>query len=235
MYVTPWRTSNTLDGSPLVASYNQEGSDTLQPSLEIPGWKVLQPPLLLFPRETLQLPSILWSSTNGTLPSVAIPTTPAQSHWMELLKASTNAATSKLLRTWAIRVHEFLKTPQAPLPTGGDHATPAAVPCSAFQATLSLVVLAEYLALSLCPTAMAYNDVGILLSSIANHPRIATSSGSSSTNEITGHSLSKLYFEAGLEVVPRNACLLTNLGSYWKKERNHEEAIRFVTPALRTS
>jgi hypothetical protein len=145
----------------------------------------------------------------------------------EWLRASTNAATSKLLRIWATRVQEFLVAQPT---VGHDYTTPAAVPCSGFQATQSPVVLAKYLALSLHPTAMSYNDLGILLSSIDGQPRISRSPGSSSTNEITVHSLSRLYFEAGLVVDPNNSYLLANMGSYWKKERNYEEAIRFVSP-----
>jgi protein O-GlcNAc transferase len=132
-----------------------------------------------------------------------------------------------LLRAWATRVQDFLETQ---LSTGRDHATPAPVPCSIFQATQSLVLLAEYLALSLFPTATSYNDLGILLSSFGDQSGGSRSSRSNSPDETTGQSLSRVYFEAGLEVDPDNAHLLANLGSYWKKERNYEEAIRFVSP-----
>ena len=185
--------------------------------------------ILLFPEEVLRLPLTLWPLTNGILPSIAVPTTPEDSRddiWMALVKASTNAATSRLLRTWAIRVQEILKTP---LPNSRDHVAPVAVPCSKFQATQSLVILASYLALSLRPTAMLYNDLGILLSSIDSEPWV---SQYNSAGEATGHNLSRLYFEAGLEADPHSECLLVNLGSYWKKERNYDEAIRFVPPVL---
>ena len=181
--------------------------------------------ILLFPEEVLRLPLTLWPLTNGVLPSIAVPTTPEDSRgdsWMALVKASTNAVTSRLLRTWATRVQGLLETPPAPV----------VVPCSSFQATRSLAILACYLALSLHPTAMLYNDLGILLSSVDSQPWV---SRSNPAGETTGHNLSRMYFEAGLEVDPHSTCLLVNLGSYWKKERNHEEAIRFVSPSLRVS
>ena len=220
---------------PGTASNRQERFAVHQPSLDVPGWKILQPTLFLSPEEVLRLPLMIWPSTDGSLPSIAaIPTAPEHSRdvRIELLKALTNAATSRLLHIWAARVQEFLGTQPS---IGPGHPTPAAVPCSTFQATQSSVVLANYLALSLHPTAMSYNDLGILLSSIDGHPRTPRSSGSTSTQETTGHTLSKLYFEAGLEVDPHNAYLLANLGSYWKKERNFEEAIRSVPPTLRAS
>lgn len=215
------------------SSDRQESFDVLQSSLEC---EILQPTVFLSPEEVLRLPLTIWSSTDGSLPSITSSIAsedPRDSVRMELLKASTNAATSRLLRLWATRVQELLRTQP---PTGGDPVTPSVVPCSAFQATQSPVVLASYLALSLHPTAMSYNDLGILLSSIDGQAVTSRPSRSNSTNETIGHDLSKLYFEAGLMVDPHNAHLLANLGSYWKKEGNYEEAIRFVSlipPALR--
>lgn len=219
---------NTVDGASPANTVRQEGFDLLEAS----GWKTLQPTLLLLPEEVLQLPLMLWPSTYGSLPSVTISTAPGNWRddvWIERMKASTNLATSRLLRTWAARVQDFLKT--QPL-TSGDHTTSGPVPCSIFQATQSLVVLAEYLALALSPTAMSYNDLGILLSSFCGQSGVSRSSGSSSLGETTGHNLSRVYFEAGLEVDADNVYLLANLGSHWKKERNYEEAIRFVPPPL---
>lgn len=209
-----------------------ESFHVLQPSLEVPGWKTVQPTLFLLPEEALGLSLMIWPSTGGSLPSIAIPTAPENSQdgvRIELINASTNSATSRLLRIWATRVQESLGTQHS---TGHDHTTPAAVPCSTFRATHSPAVLASYLALSLHPTAVPYNDLGILLASADDEHWIPRSSGSSSTNDTTGHNLSKLYFEAGLKLDPRNPYLLANLGSYWKKEKNYEEAIRFVSPAL---
>lgn len=170
---------------------------------------------------------MVWPSTDGSLPSLAFTTAsnnPPDYVRVELLKTLTNTATSRLLRAWASRVQELVEI--RPL-TEKDHAPPPSVPCSTFQATQSLVVLADYLALSLQPTVMIYNHLGILLSLINGQSRVSRSSGSSSTKEITSQNISRLYFEAGLEVDPQNAYLLMNLGSYWKKERNYEEAIRF--------
>ena len=214
---------------PPVASHQQQLSDILQPSLEVPGWGLLQPALFLFPEEVMRLPLMVWPSTEGSLPSTSISTTPERSRddaRMELLKASTKASTSRLLRIWAARVQDFLGT--QPGSMGQNHTTPAAVPCSGFQATQSPVLLASYLALSLHPTATSYNDLGILLSSIGGQPRISRSSGSRPANKTTGHNLSRFYFEAGLKVDPKNTHLLANLGSYWKREKNYEEAIRSV-------
>ena len=197
-------------------------------SLEAPERGVPQPTLLLFPEEALRLLPILWPSTRGTLPCIALPTVPGNSRddvWIERLKASTNTATSRLLRTWATRVQDLLEAQLSPT---GDYATPAAVPGSIFQATLSLVVLALYLALSLSPTAISYNDLGIVLYSLDSEPTVRRPPRSNSPNGATGHNLSRVYFEAGLEVDPHNVHLLTNLGSYWKRERNYGEAIRFV-------
>ena len=223
---------DNLDGASPAAAVRQEGFDLLR-SPEASGWKTLQPTLLLLPEDVFQLPLMLWPSTHGSLPSIAVSTAPGNSGddvRIEWMKASTNATTSRLLRAWAARVQDFLETQPS---TGRDHTTSAPVPCSIFQATQSLVVLAEYLALALSPTAMSYNDLGIFLSSFGSQPGVSQSSRSSSLGENTGHNLSRVYFEAGLEVDPDNAHLLANLGSHWKKERNYEEAIRFVSPSLR--
>lgn len=142
-----------------------------------------------------------------------------------MLKASTNAATSRLLHLWATRVQDFIETQ---ISTNKDHIASALVPCSALRATKSLVVLAEYLALALSPTAMLYNDIGILLSSLNGQSVASRSSGSSTLGDTTGHSLSRVYFEAGLEVDPQNPHLLRNLRSYWKKERKHEAKNRLA-------
>ena len=197
-------------------------------SLEEPGWRALQPTLLLFPEEALRLLLLLWPSTHGTLPSVALPTVPENSRddiWIERLKALTNIATSRLLRTWAARVQGLL---EAQLSTTGDHTTPATVPCSIFQATVSLVVLAGYLALSLSPSAISYNDLGIILSCTDSQPTARRPPSSNYPDGTTGHILSRVYFEAGLELDPHNVHLMMNLGSFWKKEGNYKEAIRFV-------
>lgn len=200
--------------------------------LRSPGsseWKILQPAPLLFPAEVIRLPSMLWPSTHGSLPSVSVsitPGNPLNGFPMERVKALTNMATSRLLRMWAKAVQGVLETQS---PTSGGQTAPAPVPCSAFQATQSLVILAEYLALALYPTAASYNEVGMLLSSLDSPSNTPRSSGSSPPGATTGHSFSKVYFEAALEVEPRNAHLFTNMGSYWKKERNYDEAIRFVS------
>jgi len=218
------------DASP-VASVEHEGFDPVR-SPETPGWRILKPTLLLFPEEALRLPLMLWPSTQGSLPSIAVSTTPGNSQddaRMEWLKALTNTATSRLLRTWATRVRDLLGAQPS---ATRDHILSTTVPGSTFHATRSLTLLADYLALSLSPTTTSYNDLGVLLSSLDSQPRISRSSRSTSPVRTTGGNLSRVYFEAGLEVDPHNALLLTNLGSYWKKERNYEEAIRSVPPSL---
>ena len=215
------------DGDSPTASTKHEGFDAFRPS-EASGPGTLQP-TLLFPEETLRLLLMLWPSTHGSLPSMVVSTAPGNlpdDIRMERLKALTNAATSRLLHAWATRVHVLLET--QPSVTLG-HAVPVIVPGSVFQATQSLAILADYLALALSPTAMSYNDLGILLSSLDSQPRVSRSSGSGSPNSTTGHDLSRVYFEAGLEVDPQSSHLLVNMGSYWKKEKNYEEAIRFVS------
>lgn len=217
------------DGS-LIASVEKEGIGVHQ-SPEAPGLKILQPTLLL-PEEALRLPLMLWPSTQGSLPSIADSAVSGDSRddvWAERVKALTHAATSRLLRTWAMRVQDLLEAHPS---TSSDQTPPAAVPDSVFHATKPVTVLANYLALSLSPTAMSYNDLGILLSSLDGQLKDSRSFRSGSPDETTGHRLSRLYFEAGLEVDPRNAHLLTNLGSYWKKEGNYEEAVRYVSPPL---
>jgi len=194
-------------------------------SLEAPGWRVLQPKLLS-PEETLRIPLMLWPSTHGVLPSIALSTGDSRGEvWIERLKASTNTATSRLLRTWATRVQDILEARPS---TTQDHVMPALVPSSTFQATLSLAVLASYLALSLSPTATSYNDLGIVLSSPDSQPIVRQPARPGSPNGAISQNPSRVYFEAGLKADPHNVYLLTNLGSHWKKEGNYEEAIRFV-------
>ena len=171
---------------------------------------------------------MLWPSIHGSLPAITAtiaPESPLDDVRTGMLKASTNAATSRLLHLWATRVQDFIETQ---ISTSKDHIASALVPCSAFRATKSLVALAEYLALALSPTATLYNDVGVLLSSLNGQSVASRSSGSGTPANTTGHSLSRVYFEAGLEMDPQNRHLLRNLGSYWKKERNYEETIRFA-------
>lgn len=219
-------------GTSPTAAVKQEGPDVLRPP-EGSGWKILQPTLLLFPEEVLRLPLKLWPSTHGSPPSIVVSTAPGNAEddvWTERVKALTKTATSRLLHTWATKVQDFLEAQSL---TGRDHTASAPVPCSIFQGTKSLVVLAEYLALALSPTAMSYNELGILLSAFDSQLRVSRSSRSGSLDETAGHNLSRVYFEVGLEVEPQNAHLLTNLGSYWKKGKNYEEAIRFVSPLSR--
>lgn len=223
----PDESQDPLDGTFPTAA-DKHGVDLLRSPGSRSEWKTLQSAPLLFPAEVLRLPSMLWPSTHGSLPSVAIsitPEDPLDGFPMERVEVLTNMATSRLLRMWAKAVQGLLGTQSS---TSGGQTASAPVPCSAFQATQSLVVLVEYLALALYPTAASYNDVGILLSSLDSQSGTSQSSGSSPPGATTGHSFSKVYFEAALEVAPRNAHLLTNLGSYWKMERNYEEAIRFV-------
>jgi len=219
------------DNASPMASVEHEGFDPLR-SPEAPGWKTLKPTLLLFPAEVLRLPLMLWPSTQGSLPSIAVLTAPGNSQdnaRMERLKALTNAATSRLLRMWATRVQDLLEAQPS---AGRDHNLPTVVPGSTFHATKSLAVLADYLALSLSPTATSYNDLGVLLSSLDSQPGVSRSSRSSSPVGTIGDNLSRAYFEAGLEVDPHNAHPLANLGSYWKRQGNYEEAIRSVPPSL---
>ena len=215
------------DGGSLTASVGHEDLDVPQ-SLETSEWRILHPALLLFPDEATQLLLMLWPSTRGSLPSVIVSAAPGNSRddvRMERLKVLTNTATSRLLRAWATRVQGLVETQPSAIP---GHTMSATIPSSIFQATQSLPILAKYLALALSPTAMSYNDLGILLSSLHGQSRVSRSSSSSSSNDTTGRDLSRVYFEAGLEVDPHNVHLLVNLGSYWKKEENYEEAIRFV-------
>ena len=225
--------TSSSDGFPADA-VEREGFDVIR-SLEASRWRVLEPTPLLFPEEVRRFPQMLWPSSHGSLPSIAISTAPGNSGddvRMERLRALTNAATSRLLRTWATRVRDLLEVQP---PTTMNHTLPTVIPSSTFQATQSPAVLANYLALSLSPAAATYNDLGILLSSIDSKPEPSQSSRGSSPSGTTGSNLSRVYFEAGLEAGPDNAHLLTNLGSYWKKERNYEEAIRFVSQPLRIS
>lgn len=220
---------DSLDGTFPTAA-DKHGVDLLR-SLGSSELKILQPAPLLFPAETLRLPLMLWPLTHGSLPSVAVSATPGDpldGFRMERIGALTNVATSRLLRMWAKAVQGFLETQSS---TSGGQTTPVPVPCSALQATESLVLLAEYLALALTPTVASYNDVGILLSSLDSQSGNPRTSGSSYPGATAGHSFAKVYFEAALGVDPRNAHLLTNMGSYWKRERNYEEAIRFVSPS----
>ena len=101
--------------------------DLLRPP-EASGWKTLQPILLLFPEEALRLPLMLWPSTHGTLPSITVSIAAGNSGEdprIEWMKASTNLATSRLLRAWGARVEDFLEARPS---TGRDHTISAPVP-----------------------------------------------------------------------------------------------------------
>jgi hypothetical protein len=83
----------------------------------------------------------------------------------------------------------------------------------------ALVLLLHYLALSLFPSASAFNDTGVVLCGMSsnaapNTPRVAS-----------GRDVARLYYEKGLQIDPTHPHLLSNFGSLLKDAGHNSSAV----------
>ncbi|KAG2071746.1 hypothetical protein BDR04DRAFT_486557 [Suillus decipiens] len=162
-------------------------------------------------------------STTGTLPNVVlfpdqakmlltvVFASPHTSHvWAALhsgqLTYEVKVATSSALLTLARRIQEGALI--ADLCLDIPH-------CSSD----ALVLLLHYLALSLFPSASAFNDTGVVLCGLSsnvvpNTPRVAS-----------GRDVARLYYEKGLQIDPTHPHLLSNFGSLLKDAGHSTSAV----------
>lgn len=198
--------------------------------LEIFGASV--PALLLLPGEALQLPSRIWPSYNGTLPGIVKYTSPEDFTLPEeRIRSLTHHTTSKLLITLAKRLQDSMTRSPLPIPSCGDK----------LYATMSFLLLLNYIALALAPSAANYNNLGILITVLNPTRKFVDRSGK--PHLVTGHDIAQSFYEAGLTLEPQNrefyvlcyrsavdgilkAHLLANLGSLLKDQNRNEEAVR---------
>lgn len=90
----------------------------------------------------------------------------------------------------------------------------------------ALVLLLHYLALSLFPSASAFNDTGVVLcgmssNAASNTPRVAC-----------GRDVARLYYEKGLQIDPTHPHLLSNFGSLLKDAGHNTCAVGVFNYAL---
>lgn len=90
----------------------------------------------------------------------------------------------------------------------------------------ALVLLLHYLALSLFPSASAFNDTGVVLCSMnsnvaASAPQVAS-----------GRDIARLYYEKGLQIDPTHPHLLSNFGSLLKDAGHTTYAVGVFNYAL---
>lgn len=165
------------------------------------------PPVLLEPSHVMLLPAVLFSTSSGVLPCIYTRNDANTS--MQLpqddVRIKTNSTTSTILMTLAKRLQDVSLT-SSPLPNT----------TLSFRINTSLIVLLHYLAVSLSPTASAYNNLGVAISSLSSATRDA----------LTAKQIAKGYYEEGLRLDPNHPHLLTNLGSLEKDQGHTAVAIQ---------
>lgn len=165
------------------------------------------PNVVLFPDQAKMLSAVVFASPHTT------------SHvWAALhssqLTYEVKAATSSALLILARRIQEGALI--ADLRLDIPH-------CSSD----ALVLLLHYLALSLFPSASAFNDTGVVLCGLSNNvvpntPRVAS-----------GRDVARLYYEKGLQIDPTHPHLLSNFGSLLKDAGLDTSAIGVFNHALK--
>ncbi|KAG2035864.1 glycosyl transferase family 41-domain-containing protein [Suillus americanus] len=91
----------------------------------------------------------------------------------------------------------------------------------------ALVLLLHYLALSLFPSASAFNDTGVVLCGMS-------SNAAPNTLRVTsGRDVARLYYEKGLQIDPAHPHLLSNFGSLLKDAGHNTSAVGVFNHALK--
>lgn len=181
------------------------------------------PFLLLLPDQAAQLLRVLFPLSGGVLPAncSVIPGDNKLRPPPESLCRQTNIMTSTVLLALAKRYQDLASSETTILGFEG-----------ALNVNNSLAMLFYYLALALSPSPSAYNNMGINLSTTSHTTNHATEEGDQ--NVLSGSSLAKMYYLAGLQLDPSHPHLLTNLGSLYKDQGRLEEAIQYVEQMTRS-
>jgi len=158
------------------------------------------PNVVLFPDQAQMLSTLIFTSPHTTSDMCAPVLHSSQS------THEIKTVTSSALLTLARRIQEGASI--ADLGLDIPH-------CS----NKALALLLHYLALSLFPSASAFNDTGVILCSLSGHaatnfPRVAS-----------GRDVARLYYEKGLQIDPTHPHLLSNFGSLLKDEGHINYAI----------
>lgn len=184
----------------------RQSADTLLLSLIQEGGGSL-PFLLLLPHQVTRVLTVLFPSSSGILPAICTraPDRIALQTPPEALRQQTNFTTSTALLTLAKHYQEAAQS-AIPIP-GLENISNTGQP---------LALLLYYLALGLSPSPSTYNNMGIILSgTTSTRDYFDTVTGPCS---LTGLTLAKVYYEAGLQMDPEHPHLLTNLGSLIKDQ-----------------
>ena len=173
------------------------------------------PFLLLLPEHVSRLPKLLFHTSGGIVPGVCSRSPegfllPPPSDTTVL---QTNSMTSTIFLALAKRYQDL---------TSSDVAIPGFV--DRLNINHSLAILFYYLALSLNPAPSTYNNMGIILSATASTAVYTAPDGKEIV--LSGSSLAKVYYNAGLLLDPLHPHLLTNLGSLYKDQGELQESIK---------
>ncbi|KAF5386146.1 hypothetical protein D9615_002508 [Tricholomella constricta] len=182
------------------------------------GFDVL-PLILLEPEQIEHLPRLLFAASRCVLPSNC---TRDSSGTLTLLPESvrvvTNKVSSKVILMIAKHFHEALAG--ATLVDGTFQSS---------SISTSLVLVLYYLALAIFPSAIAYNNLGAMISTLGSS-MILSIDGQRKTVG-TEHFITAFY-RRGLQLDPTHAHLLTNLGSALKEKGDVSDAIRLYSKAI---
>lgn len=159
--------------------------------MEILGKSV--PAILLTREQSLRLPTMIWPSFTGILPGIIKFTSATEySFPTEQVRQRTHYMTSKIILALAKRMQESMVQSPLAIPGFGEK----------LRASLPLVLLLNYLALSLSPSPANYNNLGILLSVITATRTVVDTQGDQQL--VTGRALSRSYYEGGLMLDPNS-------------------------------
>jgi hypothetical protein len=182
-------------------AYARTNSTTLVTRLLEYGGGVL-PMVLLLPDAIFKLGPLVFSSTRGGLPVFGYLPPAQMGETSRTIPGSS--MTSALLLAVAKIFQDSLSAPEASSKIKlADRIPPSA----------SLVLPLYYIALSLHPSPSTYNNLGILLSTIAASTTVLDQNGA---REVNGQALALQYYTTGLTLDRSHPHLYTNIGSLLK-------------------
>ncbi|KAI0669899.1 TPR-like protein [Trametes maxima] len=208
-------------------------SEQLHRALLRAGGGVLPTPLLL-PEQASRLPALLFARSDGVLPAICTrgPTgeyRPAPGAGART-RQQTDAMTSTVLLTLAKRFQDgALGGVVLPNTGTGADADSSGGGDGGLRVSTSVVVLLYYLALAWQPAPSTYNNLGIILSGVADS---RAGAGAGGEPMVDGAGLARMYYAAGLQLDPKHPHLLTNLGSLLKDQGHTEQAIKLYMKAV---
>ncbi|KAF8070184.1 glycosyl transferase family 41-domain-containing protein [Lyophyllum atratum] len=193
-------------GNRLIAVFHETNFDVL-------------PLMLLEPEQIEQLPRLILASSLGVLPSNC---SRDSSSNLVLLPAHvrdvTNKVSSRIILMIAKRFQDSL---------GGANLADGTF--QSYRISRSLVLILYYLALALFPSAIAYNNLGAVISTLSLSV-VLKHDGQRRT--VGTEHFTTAFYRRGLQLDPTHAHLLTNLGSALKERGEVSDAIRLYAQAI---